>query len=97
MKVRNIGGIMPPELSAIIKLLNYSGCACFNYKIVDGAPIIFEMNPRVGASFTRAPDQYLESYFESIRWHHRIGRASEFNAEPSAPLRSLRTNELNSW
>jgi hypothetical protein len=58
--------------------------ACFNYKIVDSVPIIFEMNPRVGASFTRVPDQYLEAYFESARWCHRTERAIEVNAEPSA-------------
>lgn len=66
-----VGGLVPVELSEIIRLLDYSGCACFNYKIVDGVPMIFEMNPRVGASFSRIADQYLEGYLDSVRWHRK--------------------------
>jgi hypothetical protein len=71
IKVKNIGGFVPPELSAILKIMDYSGCACFNYKVIDGALFIFELNPRVGGSFTRVTDQYLEAYFESVRWSQK--------------------------
>lgn len=34
----------------IFKLLNYSGFACIDFIVVDGKPIIFEINPRAGGS-----------------------------------------------
>src|SRR5262245_6126535 len=70
-RVENLGGLVPLELSEIIRLLDYSGCACFNYKLIKGVPMIFEMNPRVGASFSRMTDQYLEGYLDSVRWHQK--------------------------
>lgn len=36
--------------SKIIKLLNYSGFCCFNYKIINNIIKIFEINPRIGGS-----------------------------------------------
>jgi hypothetical protein len=34
----------------ILKSINFEGLCCFNYKIVDGKPLIFEVNPRFGGS-----------------------------------------------
>ena len=52
--IDNLGPIMPPEIGSILRLMSYTGCACFNYKMLDGVPKIFEMNPRMVA----APSSY---------------------------------------
>lgn len=36
--------------STILELINFEGLCCFNYKIVNGKPLIFEINPRFGGS-----------------------------------------------
>jgi carbamoylphosphate synthase large subunit len=45
----------------ILEKLDYSGTACFNFKIVDGVPKIFEMNPRCGATIVLEINNYLET------------------------------------
>jgi carbamoylphosphate synthase large subunit len=37
-------------LGLVIKSFNYSGPACINFKVHNGAPKIFEINPRMGGS-----------------------------------------------
>jgi hypothetical protein len=37
-------------LDPIFKRLDYTGFACVNFKLIDGAPKIFEINPRMGGS-----------------------------------------------
>jgi hypothetical protein len=61
-----IAGFIPIELSDIIARLKYTGCSCFNYKYVNGVPMIFELNPRVGGSFTRCLSPYLISYVSAV-------------------------------
>ncbi|MNC96669.1 hypothetical protein D3C83_141030 [compost metagenome] len=34
----------------ILTLLKFEGLCCFNYKIKDSRPLIFEINPRFGGS-----------------------------------------------
>jgi len=46
--------------------MRYTGCACFNYKLIEGTPAIFEINPRVGGSFSRVADDYLSGYLAAI-------------------------------
>ena len=36
--------------SAILDLIEFEGLCCFNYKLVDSKPILFEINPRFGGS-----------------------------------------------
>jgi hypothetical protein len=36
--------------TTILNTINFEGLCCFNYKIVDGKPLIFEINPRFGGS-----------------------------------------------
>lgn len=36
--------------AAMLRSINFEGLCCMNYKIVDGRPAIFEINPRFGAS-----------------------------------------------
>ena len=64
--VDDLGGLIPPEIEGILKLMNYTGCACFNYKMVSGIPAVFEMNPRVGGSFLRVTNDYIEGYLEAV-------------------------------
>jgi hypothetical protein len=39
--------------------LNFQGLCCFNYKLVDGQPVIFELNPRFGGSLPRDINRML--------------------------------------
>ena len=48
--------------AAILDCIGYEGICCFNYKIVDNRPIIFEINPRVGGSLA----VYLFSFLRSL-------------------------------
>jgi biotin carboxylase len=43
----------------ILKAFNYEGPANFNYKLKDGKPIIFEMNPRMGGSMMKPKFRHL--------------------------------------
>jgi len=52
--------------SAILKKLDYTGTACFNFKIVNGVPKFFEMNPRYGATLTLEVNAYLDIYMNAL-------------------------------
>lgn len=39
-----------PLFASILDLIMFEGLCCFNYKIMDDRPIIFEINPRFGGS-----------------------------------------------
>jgi hypothetical protein len=54
----------------ILKALNYTGTACFNYKIADGAPKIFELNPRAGGSLRLDLNAYLDAYLSVLEVRH---------------------------
>ena len=43
----------------VLRRLDYRGVACFDYRIRDGRPLIFELNPRLGASMAGAVHQLL--------------------------------------
>ena len=66
--IDNLGPVMPPEIGSILRLMNYTGCACFNYKMLDGVPKIFEMNPRIGGSFLRVTTEYIEGYLAALAY-----------------------------
>jgi hypothetical protein len=38
--------------SAILEAIGFKGLCCFDYKVRDGKPIIFEINPRLGGSLS---------------------------------------------
>lgn len=42
--------------------INFSGVGCFNFKIVNGIPKIFELNPRVGGSLPLDLENFLDAY-----------------------------------
>ena len=50
----------------ILKKIAYKGLCCFNYKIVDDKPLIFEMNPRFGASLIRDLNNIIEKQLELV-------------------------------
>jgi hypothetical protein len=72
--VRNLGGYIPSELTNILSDLRYTGCACFNFKLKGALPLIFEMNPRIGASFMRDADAYLGAYMKAVETNNRLRR-----------------------
>lgn len=39
-----------PLFGDILRSLGFEGICCFDYKIVEGSPVIFEINPRIGGS-----------------------------------------------
>ncbi|WP_409562282.1 hypothetical protein [Hyphomicrobium sp. MC8b] len=69
--VEDLGGYIPSELASIFADLSYTGCACFNFKLKDETPMIFELNPRVGASFARNYEPYLWAYMRAVQDNNR--------------------------
>jgi hypothetical protein len=50
----------------ILRGLGYSGTCCFNYKEESGRPLVFEMNPRFGASLCYMINPYLDAYLSVL-------------------------------
>ncbi len=48
--------------SSILLLIEFEGICCFDYKIKEGRPVIFEINPRFGGSLTN----YFVSFVRHI-------------------------------
>jgi carbamoylphosphate synthase large subunit len=48
-------------LHAIIEKLGFTGTGCFDFKVLDGTPKIFELNPRPGYSIALWINQYLSA------------------------------------
>jgi hypothetical protein len=55
-----------PLFSQILALLAYEGTACFDYKVVDGQPLVFEINPRYGGSLSADVTAYLDAYVGAL-------------------------------
>jgi len=53
-------------LSTIVEAIGYDGFGCVNYKLLDGAPKVFEVNPRVGGSFHHFADEAIEAYRNAL-------------------------------
>jgi len=53
----------------ILDKLVYQGICCFNYKIVNHEPKIFEINPRYGGTMTRFINEALSSYRRMLKKH----------------------------
>jgi hypothetical protein len=56
-----------PLFAGILERLGYEGTACFDYKTVDGQPVIFEINPRYGGSLSADVTAYLDAYVGALR------------------------------
>jgi hypothetical protein len=50
----------------ILARLDYEGTACIDYKLVDGQPMIFEINPRFGASLAWDINAYVDAYLAAL-------------------------------
>ena len=46
--------------------LDYTGTCCINYKLADGVPMLFEINPRFGATLCADINPYLDAYLASL-------------------------------
>jgi carbamoylphosphate synthase large subunit len=55
-----------PVFSGILEALDYKGTCCFNYKIENGKPLVFEINPRAGGSLRLDLNNYLEAYLRAL-------------------------------
>jgi hypothetical protein len=52
--------------SEILARLDFEGTACIDYKVVNGRPVIFEINPRFGGSLCADITAYLDAYAGSL-------------------------------
>jgi predicted ATP-grasp superfamily ATP-dependent carboligase len=52
--------------SAMLERLGFAGTACIDYKIVDGKPVVFEINPRFGASLCADVTAYVDAYVGAL-------------------------------
>src|SRR5206468_4221225 len=52
--------------SDILARLAYEGTACFDYKVVGGQPLLFEINPRYGGSLSADVTAYLDAYVGAL-------------------------------
>lgn len=50
----------PEAVATIIADLGYTGTCCIDYKMVEGAPKVFEINPRMGSSLPGRINAYLD-------------------------------------
>jgi hypothetical protein len=52
--------------SEILVRLAYEGTVCFDYKVADGQPLLFEINPRYGGSLSADVTAYLDAYVGAL-------------------------------
>ncbi|MDB5151840.1 MAG: hypothetical protein JWR54_591 [Mucilaginibacter sp.] len=50
--------------SSILIAIEYEGLCCFNYKVIDGKPLILEINPRFGGSLST----FFFSFIRQLDW-----------------------------
>lgn len=51
---------------AILHALDFEGTCCFNYKIVDGAMQLIELNPRFGGSLVGEVTNYVAAHLDAL-------------------------------
>lgn len=70
--------------ATILRTLEFQGLCCVNYKLVDGIPSIFEINPRFGHSLC----PYFPRMLEALRkrwWKPLAPRFARRSPAPDAP------------
>jgi carbamoylphosphate synthase large subunit len=55
----------------ILEALGYNGTCCFNYKVENGRPLIFEINARCGSSLRLDLNPYIEAYLAALEARRR--------------------------
>jgi hypothetical protein len=61
---------LKPLFEEVLRTMRYEGFSCFNYKLVNGQPRLFEVNPRFGGSLTYFLKDALFAYHRAICRHH---------------------------
>lgn len=56
---------------SILSALDYQGFGCINYKIDNYSPIIFEINPRIGASLPQGFTHMTDALSNHFSWIHQ--------------------------
>ena len=51
----------------ILAALEFEGVGCFNFKIIDEQPVIFELNPRYGGSLSRDINNFLTALKSTLQ------------------------------
>ena len=59
--------IFDATFAEILSALEFEGVGCFNFKIIDEQPVIFEMNPRYGGSLSRDINNFLSALNSTLR------------------------------
>ncbi len=58
------------ELLAMLQKLGLSnGLCCIDYRMIDGKPLVFEINPRFGGSLARKVAGFLDAYLACVTTH----------------------------
>jgi hypothetical protein len=52
--------------AAILSRIGYEGVACLDYRMVNGRPVLFEINPRFGSSLLADSSAYLDAYLGAL-------------------------------
>lgn len=68
-EARRIDRIATPFMDTFARILDalaYTGTCCFNYKIENDRPLIFEVNPRAGGSLRLDLNPYLDAYLKAL-------------------------------
>lgn len=61
------GSCFDDEFAKILEIAGFTdGTCCFDYKVIDGKPKIFEVNPRFGGSLVYDIKRYLTSYAKAV-------------------------------
>jgi hypothetical protein len=76
--------------SAMLERLKFEGTACIDYKVVNGKPMIFEINPRFGGSLCKDITAYVDAYVDALEPPTLVGRTKQAIIQFSRQLRALR-------
>jgi hypothetical protein len=84
----------PILFAEILKKLDYKGTCCFNFKIEDGAPRIFEINPRFGGSLWRN----INACLNALRDFHRAAGSIDLRGASARQVRrGLYADGVSHW
>ncbi len=53
--------------SDVLARLDFEGTACIDYKVVNGKPMLFEINPRFGGSLCKDITSYVDAYVDALK------------------------------
>lgn len=66
--------LLLPVFKQVLEAVGFSnGVCCIDYKLIDGQPKIFEINPRFGGSLTMDITQFLHAYRKAVQDQRSAG------------------------